>query len=175
MNAIIREEYEAPVLTNEAIEVHLNYLRPGLDSVQAALPVLRDKIDRLSDKVDSKFDQMNTKIEALGEKTNARINEFNTSLGARIDQVSSSLGARIEQVNISLSARIEEVNTSLSAKIDKSNDQRAAGDAALGEKIEKLTEVVLKNQGRWTAMLWVLSLSGAAGAATSIAHTLGWI
>ncbi len=44
MNAIIREEYEAPVLTNETIEVHLTYLRSGFDAVQAALPVLRDKI-----------------------------------------------------------------------------------------------------------------------------------
>ena len=41
MNAMIREEYEAPVLTNEAIEVHLNYLRAGFNAMQAALPALR--------------------------------------------------------------------------------------------------------------------------------------
>lgn len=42
------------MLTNEAIEVHLTYLRTGLDAVQAALPVLRDKIDLLSAKIDSR-------------------------------------------------------------------------------------------------------------------------
>jgi hypothetical protein len=42
MNAIFREKYEAPVLTMEAIEVHLSYLRPGLEAVQAALPVLHE-------------------------------------------------------------------------------------------------------------------------------------
>jgi hypothetical protein len=54
------KEHEVSVLTNEAIEAHLAYLRSGLGSVHAALPVLRDKIDLLS-----------TKVEALKEKMHA--------------------------------------------------------------------------------------------------------
>lgn len=88
MNAIIREEYEAPVLTNETIEVHLTYLRSGFDAVQAALPVLRDKIDLLSAKVDSK-------IEALNEKTNARIDAVHTSLSEKIEKTNDRIEAVI--------------------------------------------------------------------------------
>jgi len=82
MNAIIREEYEAPVLTNETIEVHLAYLRSGFDAVQATLPVLRDKIDLLSAKVDSQIEKMDAKIEALNEKTNAKIDKANEQRAA---------------------------------------------------------------------------------------------
>jgi hypothetical protein len=96
MNAIIREKYEAPVLTNETIEVHLTSLRKGFDS----------------------------------------------------------LTARIETVNTSLTARIEAINTSLSEKIEKANAQRAAGDAALSVKMDKLTEKVPEIQKNQKALLW---------------------
>ena len=46
MNAILRE-YEAPVLTNEAIEVHLSYLRAAVEGlVQKADQVSKDSIAR---------------------------------------------------------------------------------------------------------------------------------
>ena len=131
MNAIIKEEYEAPVLTNEGIEIHLTYLRTGFDAMQAALPVLRDKIDARSEKADARFE-------------------------------------------------------ALSAKIDDANKQRAAGDAALGEKIEKvnanlsekienLTKIVIGVEAHQRAALWVISLGTLAGVSVSIARTLGWI
>ena len=156
MNAFILEKYETHVLTNETIEVHLQYLRSGLDTVQAALPVLRDKIDVLSTTVDAKI-----------EKTNARI-----------EAVSTSLGEKIEKTN----ARIDALNTSLSEKIEKANEQRAAGDTALGERVDKLTEKVSKVsdvlaevQGYQKALFWVLSIAGTFAAVISIARTLNWI
>jgi uncharacterized phage infection (PIP) family protein YhgE len=149
MNAIIREKCEAHVLTSETIEVHLQYLRSGLDGVQAALPVLRDKIDLLSTTIDSKIEKTNAKIEALYEKTNARI---------------------------------DALNVSLSEKIESANEQRAAGDAALGDRIDKLTEKVskvsdglAKVQGYQKALFWVLSIAGTVAAVVSIARTFDWI
>jgi hypothetical protein len=51
MSTILREKCEASVLTNEAIEVHLSYLRPSVEDVQAKLLVLQEKIDKLADRV----------------------------------------------------------------------------------------------------------------------------
>ncbi len=50
MNAVLRIEREAPVLTNEAIEVHLSYLRPAVEAIQAELPELRQMIQALDEK-----------------------------------------------------------------------------------------------------------------------------
>lgn len=112
MNAMLRAMYEAPVLTNEAIEVHLSYLRTGFETMQAAMQALR--------------------------------------------------------------ARIETVNTSLTEKIDKANEQRAAGDAVLSVKMDRLTEKVLEIQGHQKALLWVISLATIIAASVSIARTLNW-
>jgi hypothetical protein len=120
MNASIRDKDQAHVLTNEAIEVHLLHLRSGLDGVQAALPVLRDKIDQLSVTVDSKI-----------EKTRDAI--------------------------------------------DKADERRAAGDAALGARIEKLTDVVAEVRSYQKALFWVISLAGTGAAVVSIARAFDWI
>jgi chromosome segregation ATPase len=167
MSAIIREKYEASVLTNEAIEIHLQYLRSGLDSVQTALPVLRDKIDQLSTTMDSKFEKVHSRIGELSSSVAAEIKETN----ARIDAVNVSLSDKIDKTN----ARIEAVDTSLSEKIEK-------GDAALGDRIDKLTEKVSKVadglaevRGYQKTLSWVLSLAGIVAAAVSIAHTFRWI
>jgi hypothetical protein len=120
MNALIREKYEAPVLTDEAIEVHLTYLRNGFDS-----------------------------------------------LTARLDSLTAQFNW--------LAARIETVNTSLSEKIDKASEQRAAGDAALSVKMDKLTEKVLEIQGHQKALLWVIGLATVISSLVSIARTLDWI
>jgi hypothetical protein len=155
MNAIIREqyeyEYEAPVLTNEAIEVHLNYLRSGFDSMQAALPVLRDKFDLLATKLDSKIEQVNAKIETLGEKTSARIEAVNASLGEKIDDShrQRAAGGRF-------------------AKIDVFNH-------SLCEKIDELIERMLEVHAQQKAVLWVFSISSIVAAMVSIARTLNWI
>jgi len=67
MNAILREKCEASVLTNEAIEVHLSYLRPAVEAVQARLLVLQEEVaavdKRLSEKID-KLAEQGMKIQA---------------------------------------------------------------------------------------------------------------
>ena len=167
MNAIIREEYEAPVLTNETIEVHLTYLRSGFDAVQAALPVLRDRIDLLSAKVDSQIEKM----EATIEKVDATIEKVD----AKIESLNEKTNAKIEALNEKTNARIDAVNTSLSAKIDEANEQRAAGDALLAGKIDKLTERVLEDRGQLKAIVWLLGVSSVVASLASIARTLNWI
>jgi DNA anti-recombination protein RmuC len=120
MNAI-RATYEAGVLTNETIEVHLHYLRSGFDVMQAALPVLRDKIDAVSARLDAKIDNTDAKIDAV-----------NASLSARIDALSTSVSEKTEKTN----TRIDAVSTSLGEKIDKTNAKIDAVNTSLGEKID---------------------------------------
>ena len=95
MNAILRENHEAHVLTNEAIEVHLSYLRPAVDA--------------------------------------------------------------------------------LAEKIDQANNDRAAGDAALGVKIDKLDERLTKTQASVEGLKWFVGSLTIIASAVSIAHSLGWL
>ena len=149
MNAIIRKKCEAPVLTNEAIEVHLMYLRSGLDAVQSALPVLRDKIDQLSMTVDSKI-----------EKSTARIEAVNAALSEKIDKTN----ARIEAINTSLGEKIVAGDTALGQRIDK-----------LDDKVSKLSDDVAEVRGYQKALFWVISIVGTVAAAISIARDFDWI
>jgi hypothetical protein len=56
MNAILRDNCEAIVLTNEAIEVHLSYLRPAVEALAV-------KLDQLNKKFDDKLAEMNKKMD----------------------------------------------------------------------------------------------------------------
>ena len=182
MSAILCEEDEAAVLTNETIEVHLSYLRAGFETVQDALPILRDKIDQLSEKVDSKIEALNISLSEKIEKANEQRIAGDAALGQRIDAVNSSLCQRIETVNTSLGQRIDALNTSLGDRIEKANEERIAGDAALGQKIDKLSdrmsqacEDLAQVKGHVNAVLWVFSGSSIIGVAVWIAKTLDWI
>jgi hypothetical protein len=62
MNAILREEREARVLTNEAIEVHLSYLRPAVEAVGNELPELRKEIKALDEKLSTKLDKLAERV-----------------------------------------------------------------------------------------------------------------
>ena len=85
------------------------------------------------------------------------------------------MDSKIEALNEKTNARIDALDTSLSANIGIANEQRAAGDTALGEKIDKLTERVLEVQGHQKAVLWVISIFSIIASVVSIAHTLDWI
>jgi len=98
MNAILRERYEAPVLTNEAIEVHLTYLRSGFDAMQSALPVLRDKIDQLSEKMDEKFAASNAALVAMIEKADAGRAAGDAALAEMIRKASDDTNEKLGQV-----------------------------------------------------------------------------
>lgn len=49
MNAVTRNKAEAQMLTSDAIEVHLQYLRSGLDGVQARMETTDARLGRLTD------------------------------------------------------------------------------------------------------------------------------
>ncbi|HEU4625939.1 MAG TPA: hypothetical protein VFS52_14305 [Steroidobacteraceae bacterium] len=160
MSAILLESYEADVLTHEAIDVHLQYLRSGLDGVQQALSGLRDKLDQLAASVDAKLQYVNARIDALAASTEHRIDALAASTEHRIDALASSL----------------------TEKIERADSMRAAGDAALNDRLDKLTDKVsqiadtlAQVQGQQKALLWLLSSAGTIAAAVSIARTLEWI
>ena len=204
MNAILREEYEAPVLTNDAIEVHLNYLRSGFDAMQLAVVGLRDKIDHVSAKLDSKFEQANTERAAGDVSLGTKIDRANadraagdTALMGKIDAGDAALLAKIDAGDAALLARIDAVNVSLSEKIDQANADRAAGDTALSAKIDalntslsekiekvdarldqkigKLDERLTDVQADVKGQKWFVSSVTIITSGLSIAHTFGWI
>ncbi len=65
------------MLTNEAIEVHLSYLRAAVESIQAELPELRKEIKELdkslSARMDAQYEKLNEKIDAQGEALSRKI------------------------------------------------------------------------------------------------------
>jgi hypothetical protein len=134
MNALIRIDHEAPVLTLEQIEVHLSYMRPDLEAANAALPVLRDKLDALSEKVDSKFDAANRDRITGDEMLADKIEQANKGRAAGDEM----LAAKIDQANRDRIAGDE----MLAEKIERANRERAAGDEALGAKIDQASTKV---------------------------------
>ena len=86
------------MLTNEAIEVHLTYLRSGFDAMQSALPVLRDKIDQLSEKMDEKFAASNAALVAMIEKADAGRAAGDAALAEMIRKASDDTNEKLGQV-----------------------------------------------------------------------------
>ncbi len=79
MNAIRRKKDEAPVLSSEAIEVHLQYLRSGLDRLEKrfeGLDARFEKVDARFEKVDARFD----KVDARFGKVDARLDTLTHDL-----------------------------------------------------------------------------------------------
>ena len=91
MNAVLREECEASVLTNEAIEVHLSYLRPAVEAIQTELPALRNEIKALDEK-------LNGKIDALDEKLSGKIDALDKRLSDKIDQKADKVDQKIDKL-----------------------------------------------------------------------------
>src|SRR5689334_18517954 len=79
MNAILRE-YEAPVLTNEAIEVHLSYLRPAVEG-------LAQKLDQVSKESVARDEALAAKI----DKTNEKLEQTNKDLVERTSKIQGSI------------------------------------------------------------------------------------
>ena len=72
MNAVLREKYEPPMLTIEAIEVHLESLLKGQDELRedvrelrADNKSLRDKVDTLDKKIDAVDKNLSDKISGM--------------------------------------------------------------------------------------------------------------
>ena len=75
------------MFTIETVEVHLDYLRKGLDQVTAALPLLRDKIDKLAADMDAKLEKISAKMDAQIARLDARIDR----LESKFDRLESKL------------------------------------------------------------------------------------
>jgi chromosome segregation ATPase len=105
MNAVLCEEYEALVLTNEAIEVHLSYLQPAVEAVQAELPALREKIEALDEKLNGKIDTLNEqltgKIDALDDKLTGKIDALDKKLSDKFDQKIDKLTEQLMKLQAS--------------------------------------------------------------------------
>jgi chromosome segregation ATPase len=95
MNAILHEECEATVLTHEAIEVHLSYLRSGLEAVQADLPELRKEVKALDDKLSGKFEALDEKFtgkfEALDEKFTGKFETLDEKFTGKFETLADRL------------------------------------------------------------------------------------
>ncbi len=72
MNAILRK-YEAPVLTNEAIEVHLSYLRPAVEG-------LVPKLDQVSKESVARDEMLAAKIEKANQDLIERTSKIQGSI-----------------------------------------------------------------------------------------------
>ena len=123
------------MLTNEAIEVHLTYLRSGFDAMQSALPVLRDKIDQLSEKMDEKFAASNAALVAMIEKADAGRAAGDAALADMIQRADDKRAAS---------------DATLAEMIRKASDDT-------NEKLGQVGKDVAGLQGMVRAILWLLA------------------
>ena len=73
MNAVLREKYEAPMLTIEAIEVHLESLHKGQDELREDVRELRADNKSLRDKVDTLDKNLSDRITAVDKNLSDKI------------------------------------------------------------------------------------------------------
>ena len=139
-------------MTNEAIEVHLTYLRPRFDAMQAALPVLRDKIDQLSEKMDKKFAASNAALVAMIEKADERRAAGRHPMKSTDDRFAlkehGASGPSNEVIQVQLRAlrkRVDLLCAQMHSNIDNTNTRLEAVKKPLLERIEKTNEGVREN------------------------------
>lgn len=106
MNAVRREECEATVLTDEAIEIHLSYMRPAVEAMQAELPALRKD---LSARIDAQYEKLNEKIDVQYEKLNDKIDIQHETLNRKIDVQCAKLSGKIDAQGERLDGKIDKL------------------------------------------------------------------
>jgi chromosome segregation ATPase len=159
MNAVMREPYEAPVITNETIEANISFIRSTVDDVKAEMKGLQTDNRSLRDKIDTVRSELILRIDQVRTELTDRIEQVRTELIERIDQVRTELGARIDQLGARLDGRIDQ----LEARIERVSAEQKAGDEKLGAKIDLLAEklgetnvVVAKVATMQKIMLWLI-------------------
>lgn len=150
MNAVLLEKHEVLVLTNEAIEVHLSYLRPAVEAMQIELPELRKEMRALDEKLSGKID-------ALDEKLNGKIDTLDERLNGKIDALDEKLNDKIDALEKKLDGKIDALGSRLSEKTDH-----------LADQFRKL-------QGSMDGLKWFISSLALIVSGISIAHSLSWI
>lgn len=141
MNAVVRENYEVSMLTDEAIEVHLASLNAGQDELRKDVRELRADNKSLNEKIDALGARLDRKIDAKFDTLDKKIDERFGTLDRKIDEKFDTLDKKIE----TLDNKIDGVNTSL------------------GEKITQLSNDVASMRGMQVATLWLISVLGSLG------------
>jgi len=90
------------VLTNEAIEVHLSYLRPAVEG-------LVQKLDQVAKESVARDEMLASKIDRLDEALTAKIDKLDEALTAKIDKV----GEKLESTRQDLSERFSKIEGSI--------------------------------------------------------------
>jgi predicted nucleic acid-binding Zn-ribbon protein len=155
MNAVVREKYEVPMLTNEVIEVHLGSLRAGQDELKEDVRGLQADNRSIRDKIDAVHTSMNQKIDAV----DARLTQEIRAVDKKLDQRFDSLNTKIDEKFDSLNGRIDTVN----GKIDTVN-------ANLGEKITQLSNAVAGMRGMQKTIVWLIGIFGSLGTVGKFLH-----
>jgi hypothetical protein len=90
MNAILRE-YEAPVLTNEAIEVHLSYVRSAVEGLAQKLDQFARESVARDEALAQKIDQVSKESIARDQTLAAKIEKTNETLIERTWNIQGSI------------------------------------------------------------------------------------
>jgi hypothetical protein len=146
MNAILRDDSEAIVLTNEAIEVHLSYLRPAVEA-------LGDKLDQFNQKLDDRFGEVNKKIDDGLSQLSKKIDDGLGQAHKKIDDGLGQVHKKIERLDDKLGEMNQTIN-----RHDK-------------EHIERVSKI----QASLDGLKWFVSSAAILASGVSIAHSLGWI
>ena len=154
MNAILHEDCEAFVLTNEAIEVHLSYLRPAVEA-------LGGKLDQLNKKLDDKLDEFNRRFDD-------RLGEVNRKLDDKLDELNRKFDDKLGEVNRKLDDKLDEFNRKFDDKLDEVNNKIDQRDR---DHIDRFSRI----QASLDGLKWFLSSAAVLASGVSIAHSLGWI
>lgn len=150
MNAILRDDCEAIVLTNEAIEVHLSYLRPAVEA-------LGEKLEEL----DKKFDH---KLSELDRRFDYRLTELDSKFDHRLTELDNKFDQRLTNLDMKLDSGVSEVDS----KLDELNKKIELRDK---EHIERFSRI----QASLDGLKWFVSSTAVLASGASIAHSLGWI
>lgn len=152
MNAVVRENYEVSMLTDEAIEVHLASLNAGQDELRKDVRELR---------ADNK--SLNEKIDALGARLDRKIDAKFDTLDKKIDERFGTLDRKIDEKFDTLDKKIETLDNKIDAKFGTLDNKIDGVHTSLGEKITQLSNDVASMRGMQVATLWLISVLGSLG------------
>ncbi len=93
MNAVLRENYEAPMLTIEAVEAHLDALHTGQNELREDVRELRADNKSLRDKLDALDQKLSDKVTALDQKLSDKVTALDHKLSDKILQLSDSVSS----------------------------------------------------------------------------------
>lgn len=163
MNAVVRENYEVSMLTDEAIEVHLASLNAGQDELRKDVRELRADNKSLNEKIDSVQATLNDKIDALGNRLDRKIDEKFDTLDKKIDERFGTLDRKIDEKFGALDKKIETLDNKIDAKFGTLDNKIDGVNTSLGEKITQLSNDVASMRGMQVATLWLISVLGSLG------------